>query len=241
MATSNTDPTKISRVALHNAIKETSDPVERGYLAYLLETVDHEAYAELQARHLQLRSRWRNRLDITYYAQKSFRFAKAIGLIEAAPSRVLDIGCGPSHLALLGAYLGHDVVGLDVPDSPLFNDLNELFGTPRILHTITPMERLPDTGRPFNLVCAISANFHHKPGNRLFDEREWRFLLQDIASRSTCDSYIHLVLNKIRQAAGMRHDSDEFKLFVHRLGGTVSGQHVTFQAAQLAVELQHQN
>ncbi|QWC85158.1 class I SAM-dependent methyltransferase [Nocardioidaceae bacterium] len=55
------------------------------------------------------------------YQQRPERFAADCGAwarvwasaLPAAPARVLDVGCGSGHVALLLADLGHDVLGLD--------------------------------------------------------------------------------------------------------------------------------
>lgn len=218
------------RVSLQNAIRESDDRVEKSFLEYLIDEYDWDTYREIQERHLSRKlSRWRSRLDVANYALKAFRMAKKLSVDQSRGWRILDIGCGPSHFALLARFWDHDVIGLDVPGDALFDDLNQFFETPRILHKIEPMQQLPDAVGPFDLVCAISANFNQKNDSELFDLNEWKFFLTDVASNQCKpDGQIQIILNKSATFSGLKFNDDQFVELIESHGGRICGQHIVF-------------
>ena len=67
-----------------------------------------------------------------------------LGLDYAPPSRILDIGCGTGYFLYISKLLGHDVLGLDVDDFPMFRELTELLRVQRTIGRIEAFQPLPN-------------------------------------------------------------------------------------------------
>jgi SAM-dependent methyltransferase len=94
---------------------------------------------------------------------------------------VLDLGCGGGFFLFILKRLGHSVLGLDVDQAPLFTELLNIFGVPRVVWRINAFEPLPDLGQKFDWITAFSINFNlHYPGERLWGPAEWDFFLRDL-------------------------------------------------------------
>lgn len=98
-------------------------------------------------------------LDPARWVQEAVRNADLLGLLDASPMRVLDLGAGCGYFLYVLRSRGHDVLGLDVPDEPLFGHTTELLGIPRVLHPVKRFEPLPDSDAPFHLITAFSIVF----------------------------------------------------------------------------------
>jgi SAM-dependent methyltransferase len=102
-------------------------------------------------------------------------------LHRSPPKRVLDLGCGGGFFLFILNGLGHSVLGLDVERVPLFGELLELFGVPRVVCRISAFEPLPDLGQKFDWITAFSVNFNlYHPSKERWGTREWDFFLRDL-------------------------------------------------------------
>ena len=83
-------------------------------------------------------------LDIGYFMRDSAERCYTLGLFDdGRPKRILDLGCGPGYFLCLSRALGHEVVGLDLDDEPLYNELIDYQGIQRLVHPVTPGAPLP--------------------------------------------------------------------------------------------------
>ena len=118
-------------------------------------------------------------------------------MLRPAPpkKRVLDIGCGTGFFLHIAKSLGHDVLGMDIPNHKLFDEMFALLKIPRCLHTIQPYEKLPDLGTPFDIITAHMTCFNRYEDGKRWGPDEWKFFLDDIEARLTPGGMIYMDLN----------------------------------------------
>ncbi len=104
-------------------------------------------------------------LDLEYFLHDSATRCFSLGMFDdGRPKRVLDLGCGPGYFLSLCRELGHEVVGIDLDDEPLYNELIEFQELRRIVHPVTPAAPLPPLDEAFDIVSAFGVTFNFAPG-----------------------------------------------------------------------------
>jgi SAM-dependent methyltransferase len=190
------------------AIADSRIEAEQRVLRAIRDDVDFSRYNEIRRK--CAKEKWRKFLiGLTGWLRSKFAKADMLGLVGAPPMRVLDIGCGPGHFGFLCRYLGHDVIGMDVPGDKLFQAMNGLFETRFVEAPVAPQSPLPVAG-PFDLIVAMSANFYRRPDATLFTIEDWRYFLTDAVSRLSPGGRIDLHLNELRKAPGLHIGDEEF-------------------------------
>jgi len=132
-----------------------------------------------------------------YLREKTAR-ALELGLHRfTSPQRILDIGCGPGYFVFVCGRLGHDAIGLDIPDNHFYTAITGALGVRRIEGRIWAGEPLPESlAGPFDLITAFSASFHqHGAGGSYWDERAWEAFLTDLRPRLTLGGRVYMRLN----------------------------------------------
>lgn len=216
------NPSADAEGTLQRALQTSTDEEVRRFLASVRAGVDFRRYRALQLRHLKLRSKPAKFLDLTAWLVAKFRTARDVGLAGRAPAAVLDIGCGPGHFGLACRHLGHRVVGLDVPENPLYRDLLECFSLDMVLHRIRPGQPLPDALGRFDVVTAISANFYQKEDGSLFTVDEWSFFMRDlVTNHMNPGGQIYFKLNHLSDHPGMHFKDEAFVRMMAARGGSV--------------------
>jgi len=122
--------------------------------------------------------------DAAYWIGISVERAQDLWLDRSAPLRILDLGCGAGYFAHVCRFLGHECIGLDVDQQPLFREATQLLQVPRIVSRIARGQSLPDLGNRFDLVTAYLIGFHKMLGknSRLawWRPEDWKFFLHDV-------------------------------------------------------------
>ena len=150
-----------------------------------------------------------------------------LNLHRSPPKRVLDLGCGGGFFLFILKNLGHSVLGLDVERVPLFGELLELFGVPRVVYRINAFEPLPDLGQKFDWITAFSANFNlYHPSKERWGMTEWDFLLRDLLHNLTPGGKIFFGLNPLYN--GGYYTPEIRDLFLRR-GAEVERERIFFQ------------
>lgn len=104
-------------------------------------------------------------LDLGYFMRDSSTRCFTLGMFDdGRPKRVLDLGCGPGYFLSLCRELGHEVMGIDLDDEPLYNELTAFQGLPRIVHAVTPASPLPALEGRFDIVTAFGVTFSFVAG-----------------------------------------------------------------------------
>jgi SAM-dependent methyltransferase len=126
--------------------------------------------------------------DAAYWIEINVERAQDLWLDRAPPLRVLDLGCGAGYFLYVCKFFGHEGLGLDTDDEPLFRGTMELLKVRRTISRIDPQTPLPDVGEKFDLVAAHRICFHRigRAPNGDFNEwspADWKFFINDIRSR----------------------------------------------------------
>jgi len=160
---------------------------------------------------------WPKYLNLDHWIDVNIRRIRRLELDMSPPQHLLDLGCGAGYFAYIAKLLGHTVTGLDIDDVPMFGDMTQLLGIPRVVWRIQPLVPLPDLGK-FDLITAfmICFNDHKHPG--LWGIAEWEFFLDDLAKRLKPRGSVWLELN--REYDGTCY-TPELKGFFKRRGAKI--------------------
>jgi len=156
----------------------------------ILATIDQAEFASLRERcPYRPNARKINRYeDVTYWLRVNVERAQDLWLDRTPPLRILDLGCGAGYFLHVCRYFGHQGLGLDTDDEPLFRGATDLLGVPRVISRIHPRVPLPHLGEKFDLVTAHRVCFHRLERRADNDWTEWKpakwkFFIDDIRSR----------------------------------------------------------
>lgn len=192
----------------------------------ILATIDSEKFRAIQTRHgvPDPGDAPEKYLELTRWLDVNIRRIRYLDLDCAPRRRVLDIGCGAGYFLYLCRWLGHDVQGLDLDESPMFRDLTELLGIPRIIARIEPHVPLPDLGPPFDVITAYMICFNGHKSDHIWGPAEWEFFLKDAAQHLRPGGLIHLELNQ--EYDGTCYTPELRAFFLDR-GATVDNNRIT--------------
>lgn len=124
--------------------------------------------------------------DIVYWIDINVERAQDLWLDRAPPLRILDLGCGAGYFLYVCKHFGHDVLGFDTDEDPLFRATTELLGVRRVIGRIERQTPLPDLGDKFNLVAAHRICFHRIGKVRdsvEWSTTDWKFFTDNIRTR----------------------------------------------------------
>lgn len=111
--------------------------------------------------------------------------AQDLWLDRSPPLRILDLGSGAGYFLHVARILGHEALGLDIDDEPLFRGTTRLLNVQRVLHRIEAQMPLPVQLGTFDLVTAHRVCFHRierdaAGGWREWSTADWKFFIDDI-------------------------------------------------------------
>jgi SAM-dependent methyltransferase len=121
--------------------------------------------------------------DIVYWIDINVERAQDLWLDRAPPLRILDLGSGAGYFLYVSKHFGHDVLGFDTDNEPLFGATTELLGVSRVIGRIERQTPLPDFGKRFDLVTAHRICFHRigkVRENREWSPADWKFFIDDV-------------------------------------------------------------
>ena len=124
--------------------------------------------------------------DIVYWIDINVERAQDLWLDRAKPLHILDLGCGAGYFLYVCKYFGHDVLGFDTDNEPLFRATIELLDVPRVIGRIERQTPLPDLHQTFDLVTAHRVCFHRIGKVRdgiEWSSSDWKFFINDIRTR----------------------------------------------------------
>jgi len=169
-------------------------------------------------------------LDLETWMQINLQRVRELELDYAPPSNILDIGCGAGYFLYISKMLGHNVLGLDVDDMPMFRELTELLRVPRVIARVQAFQSLPNFDRKFDLITAHLICFNNHKSDKLWGPPEWDYFLDDVARRLTPQGRVWLELN--REYDGTYYTPELEKFFRDR-GAEISSYRVTFGPGKL--------
>ena len=124
--------------------------------------------------------------NVVYWIIINIERAQDVWLDRARPLRILDLGSGAGYFLYVCKQLGHEVLGFDTDNEPLFRATIELLDVPRVIGRIERQTPLPDLGGMFDLVTAHRICFHRigKVRDGLeWSPADWKFFINDIRTR----------------------------------------------------------
>ena len=199
----------------------------------IIAEIDRKQFQAIEARHavpdpgdtpekyLQLR-RW---------VDANIRRVRDLELDFGLRKRVLDIGCGAGYFLYICKWLGHDVVGLDIDESPMFRDITKLLRVPRVIWRIQRQVRLPDLGAKFDVITAHMICFNDHKTDHVWGPPEWEFFLHDLQRHLRSTGRVHLEFN--RELDGNWYTPELRDYFASR-GAAIDQHRVTLTAERLA-------
>ncbi len=150
-------------------------------------------------------------LDVAEWMPTNVKRVRDIRLFRAPPvQRVLDIGSGAGWFLFIVKCLGHEPLGLDIDEEPIYRETFALLGLPRVIHRIEAHQPLPILGAPFDLITAHMTCFNRRPDGSHWGPDEWMFFLDDLAKRLSKTGRLHLDLNPSPDGSHMAPDLREF-------------------------------
>src|SRR5256885_620165 len=70
--------------------------------------------------------------DVVYWIKINIERAQDLWLDRSPPMHILDLGCGAGYFLYIAKYFGHNVVGFDIDNEPLFRATTQLLEVPRV-------------------------------------------------------------------------------------------------------------
>ncbi|MEY2505529.1 MAG: hypothetical protein QOG27_1809 [Verrucomicrobiota bacterium] len=153
--------------------------------AKITATIDREKFQEIYDRYAMTDpgDEWPKYLEIQPWMEINLRRVRDLELDLGGRKRVLDIGCGTGYFLYICQFLGHDVLGMDLDETPGFTEMVELLGVKRVIYRIEAFKPLPDLGRKFDVITAHMICFNGHKSDKLWTSAEWEFFLDDLAER----------------------------------------------------------
>jgi len=163
-----------ARIAEHRSSPAAKEKREKfvALLEYILETTDHDKFAQLQNTYLDLEDEhfiagFSKYIDPIGWCESKLETALRFGLDKSEPKRILDIGTGPGHFQIVARHLGHDVVGTELPSlmkatnkiGRYYQDLEAVYDLKRIPVKIDRDGWIHKFDEKFDLVTAFLAAF----------------------------------------------------------------------------------
>jgi SAM-dependent methyltransferase len=126
--------------------------------------------------------------DAAYWIGINVERAQDLWLDRTPPLRILDLGCGAGYFLYVCRFFGHEGIGLDTDEEPLFRGTTALLNVRRAIARIHPQVPLPYLGEKFDLVTAHRVCFHRiaRDVNGTWKEwtpADWEFCINDIRTR----------------------------------------------------------
>lgn len=126
--------------------------------------------------------------DVDYWIGVNVERAQDLWLDRAPSLRILDLGCGAGYFLYVCKFFGHEGLGVDTDDEPVFRGTTAFLNLRRMIARIEPQVPLPDLGEGFDLVTAHRVCFHRLDRAKNGDWNEWRpadwkFFINDIRAR----------------------------------------------------------
>lgn len=163
----------------------------------IIDTIDREKFEQIYERYAvdDPGEDWPKYLDLPRWIDVNIRRIRDVELDLVSRKRILDLGCGAGYFAYIAQLLGHEVVGLDLDDLPMFGESTQMLGVRRVIWRVQPFVPLPDLGDKFDLITAFMICFNNHKMPDLWGMPEWEFFLDDLARHLTPRGRLWLEFN----------------------------------------------
>src|SRR5947208_3454046 len=129
------------------------------------------------------------------------------------------------YFLYIAQLLGHEGLGLDLDELPMFGDLTRLLGVRRVIWEIKAFDPLPDVLEEFDLITAFLICFNRHKQVDVWGVPEWEFFLDDLAKHLTPRGRVWLELN---QEYDGTFYTPELKEFFQKRGAKIDRHKVSF-------------
>ena len=193
----------------------------------VIETIDPKGFEQIRQRYSVKGPSldWPKFLNLERWIDINIRRIREIEIDLMRPKRILDLGCGTGYFLYIAQLLGHQGLGLDLDELPMFGDLTRLLGVRRVIWQINAFDPLPDALGKFDLITAFLICFNRHKQTNVWGVPEWGFFLDDLAKHLTPRGRVWLELNQ--EYDGTFYTS-ELKEFFEKRGAKIDRHKVSF-------------
>lgn len=194
----------------------------------IFNAIDRERFQAIHDRHAVPNpgDTWPKYLDLPRWIHTNLQRVRKLDLDWGRRKQILDIGSGAGYFLFICKWLGHEPLGLDLDELPMYGEMTEMLGIPRVIWRVKPYEKLPVFDHQFDLVTAFMICFHGHKSPALWGPDEWTFFLDDLETRLKPHGQITLAFN--RENDGRFYPEKVRDYFVAR-GGVIDEEGVTFR------------
>lgn len=163
----------------------------------IIATIDQRRFERVRARHgvENPGDEPAKYLEVEPWINENLRRIRALELDLGRRQRILDIGSGVGYFLYISNLLGHDALGIDLDEMPMFNEMVELLGVERNVWRVAPFVPLPKLGQ-FDVITGFQICFNGHRSEQLWGVAEWDFFLEDLRSRLNRGGRIWLEFNR---------------------------------------------
>jgi SAM-dependent methyltransferase len=197
--------------------------------AVLKREIERSGFAEIASRYRvkDPGTTPRKYLDLDHWLEVNLRRVLRLELDFGPRRRVLDLGMGAGYFLFICQWLGHEVLGLDIDEDPMFAELSVALQVPRRVARIEAFVPLPECGAKFDVITAYMICFNNNNRPDVWGAPEWSFFLDDLAHHLREDGRVWLEFNR---GKGAGHFTPELRsLFEHR-GAVIDHHRVIFNS-----------
>jgi SAM-dependent methyltransferase len=193
----------------------------------VIETIDPKGFEQIRQRYSVKGPSldWPKFLNLERWIDINIRRIREIEIDLMRPKRILDLGCGTGYFLYIAQLLGHQGLGLDLDELPMFGDLTRLLGVRRVIWQINAFDPLPDALGKFDLITAFLICFNRHKQTNVWGVPEWEFFLDDLAKHLTPRGRVWLELN---QEYDGTFYTPELKEFFEKRGAKIDRHKVSF-------------
>jgi len=193
----------------------------------VIETIDPKGFEQIRQRYSVKGPSldWPKFLNLERWIDINIRRIREIEIDLMRPKRILDLGCGTGYFLYIAQLLGHQGLGLDLDELPMFGDLTRLLGVRRVIWQINAFIPLPDALGKFDVITAFLICFNRHKQTNVWGVPEWEFFLDDLAKHLTPRGRVWLELN---QEYDGTFYTPELKEFFEKRGAKIDRHKVSF-------------
>ncbi len=194
----------------------------------IIAAIDRDKFRAIHDRHAvkDPGDAWPKYLDLQRWVRINLRRIHDLDLDWGRRKQILDIGSGAGYFLYICKWLGHDPLGLDIDEVPMYAEMTRMLGLPRVIWRVNAFQRLPQFEHKFDLVTAFMICFNGHKSPALWGPEEWSFFLDDLETRLKPGGRIHLSFN--REHDGSFYPEKVRRYFLER-GAVIEEERVTFR------------
>jgi len=105
-----------------------------------------------------------------------------LGLARCKALRIVDLGCGFGYFVRACSDMGHDTMGLDLPDPPMIERANEILGNRFISGRLRSIFKIPIDIQNVDIFTMFGVNLRHRDGS-YWKAQQYSYLTSDVCDR----------------------------------------------------------